>query len=172
MTAFPVPSEMDEAFGWVRALRLCAAELGTKKTVKKKKADSDDEDSVDDEPIVYDDREMEVDTSLGRTRLETQAERRASEAAAPAPWDDEEEVDDRWSDRRTFKGRPRWRPARSRPGPAQASSDAALESEEEFDFEAPASPAAAAAPTPKTAPKRRRVVVEDEDEGGPGPLPH
>ena len=117
VTAFPVPSEMDEASGWVRALRLYAEQLGTKKTVKKKKADSDDEDSVDDEPIVYDDREMEVDTSLGRTRLETQAERRASEVAAPAPWDDEEEVDDRWSDRRTFKGRARWRrrPRRSRP---------------------------------------------------------
>jgi hypothetical protein len=169
VTAFPVPSEMDEASGWVRALRLYAEQLGTKKStsVKKKKADSDDEDSVDDEPIVYDDREMEVDTSLGRTRLETQAERRASEAAAPAPWDDEEEVDDRWSDRRTFKGRasveapPAPEPSSGR---LKRSSDAAQDSEEEFDFEAPASPAAVAAPTPKTAPKRRRVVVEDEDE--------
>ena len=111
---------------------------------------------------------MEVDTSLGRTRLETQTERRASEAAAPAPWDDEEEVDDRWSDRRTFKGRAA--PVEAPPAPEPSSgrlkrsSDAAQDSEEEFDFEAPASPAAAAAPTPKTAPKRRRVVVEDEDE--------
>ena len=147
-------------------MRLYAEQLGTKKTVKKKKADSDDEDSVDDEPIVYDDREMEVDTSLGRTRLETQAERRASEAAAPAPWDDEEEVDDRWSDRRTFKGRNSEAPPAPEPAPGRLKrmSEAAQESEEEFDFEAPASPAAAAAPTPKTAPKRRRVVVEDEDE--------
>ncbi len=165
VTAFPVPSEMDEASGWVRALRLYAEQLGTKKTVKKKKSSDDDEDSVDDEPIVYDDREMEVDTSLGRTRLETQAERRASEVAAPAPWDDEEDVDDRWSDRRTFKGRVAEPPApEPSSGRLKRSSDAALESEEEFDFEAPASPAAVAAPTPKTAPKRRRVVVEDEDE--------
>ena len=124
VTAFPVPSEMDEASGWVRALRLYAEQLRTKKTtsVKKKKADSDDEDSVDDEPIVYDDREMEVDTSLGRTRLETQTERRASEAAAPAPWDDDEEVDDRWSDRSTFKGARGGGAARAGagPGPAQA----------------------------------------------------
>ncbi len=169
VTAFPVPSEMDEASGWVRALRLYAEQLRTKKStsVKKKKADSDDEDSVDDEPIVYDDREMEVDTSLGRTRLETQAERRASEAAAPAPWDDEEEVDDRWSDRRTFKGRasveapPAPEPSSGR---LKRSSEAAQESEEEFDFEAPASPAAVAAPTPKTAPKRRRVVVDEDEE--------
>ena len=147
-------------------MRLYAEQLRTKKStsVKKKKSSDDDEDSVDDEPIVYDDREMEVDTSLGRTRLETQTERRASEVAAPAPWDDEEEVDDRWSDRRTFKGRA------SEPAPEPSSgrlkrmSEAANDSEEEFDFEAPASPAAAAAPTPKTAPKRRRVVVEDEDE--------
>ena len=145
-------------------MRLYAEQLGTKKTVKKKKADSDDEDSVDDEPIVYDDREMEVDTSLGRTRLETQTERRASEPAA-APWDDEEEVDDRWSDRRTFKGRAEAPPApEPSSGRLKRMSEAAQESEEEFDFEAPASPAAVAAPTPKTAPKRRRVVVEDEDE--------
>ena len=150
-------------------MRLYAEQLRTKKStsVKKKKAsDDDDEDSVDDEPIVYDDREMEVDTSLGRTRLETQTERRASEPAA-APWDDEEGVDDRWSDRRTFKGRasveapPAPEPALGR---LKRMSEAANDSEEEFDFEAPASPAAAAAPTPKTAPKRRRVVVEDEDE--------
>ena len=145
-------------------MRLYAEQLGTKKTVKKKKADSDDEDSVDDEPIVYDDREMEVDTSLGRTRLETQTERRASEAAAPAPWDDEEEVDDRWSDRRTFKGRAEVPAPEPAPGRLKRMSEAANDSEEEFDFEAPASPAAVAAPTPKTAPKRRRVVVEDEDE--------
>jgi len=168
--AFPVPSELDEASGWVRALRLYAEQLRTKKStsVKKKKASDDDEDSVDDEPIVYDDREMEVDTSLGRTRLETQTERRASESAAPAPWDDEEEVDDRWSDRRTFKGRASVEEAPPAPEPApgrlKRMSEAAQDSEEEFDFEAPASPAAAAAPTPKTAPKRRRVVVEDEDE--------
>mgnify|MGYP003332272343 FL=1 len=92
---------------------------------------------------------------------------RASEPAAAAPWDDEEEVDDRWSDRRTFKGRasvealPAPEPA---PGRLKRMSEAAQESEEEFDFAAPASPAAVAAPTPKTAPKRRRVVVEDEDE--------
>ena len=64
--------------------------------------------------------------------------------------DDEEEVDDRWSDRRTFKGLaaveapPAPEPSSGR---LKRSSDAALESEEEFDFEAPASPAAAAAPT-------------------------
>merc|ERR1719271_530424 len=108
-------TENDGDFDPVQASRMSvllphhrdAKQLRTKKStsVKKKKASDDDEDSVDDEPIVYDDREMEVDTSLGRTRLETQTERRASESAAPAPWDDEEEVDDRWSDRRTFKGR-------------------------------------------------------------------
>ena len=148
-------------------MRLYAEQLRTKKStsVKKKKSSDDDEDSVDDEPIVYDDREMEVDTSLGRTRLETQSERRASEPAA-APWDDEEEVDDRWSDRRTFKGRASEAPpAPEEPkGRLKRMSEAANDSEEEFDFEAPASPAAAAAPTPKTAPKRRRVVVDDEDE--------
>ena len=147
-------------------MRLYAEQLRTKKSTsvkKKKSSDDDDEDSVDDEPIVYDDREMEVDTSLGRTRLETQTERRASETA-PAPWDDEEEVDDRWSDRRTFKGRASVEAPEPAPGRLKRMSEAAQESEEEFDFEAPASPAAAAAPTPKTAPKRRRVVVEDEDE--------
>ena len=145
-------------------MRLYAEQLRTKKStsVKKKKSADDDEDSVDDEPIVYDDREMEVDTSLGRTRLETQSERRASEPAA-APWDDEEEVDDRWSDRRTFKGRGSVE-APPAPGRLKRMSEAANDSEEEFDFEAPASPAAEAAPTPKTAPKRRRVVVEDEDD--------
>jgi len=163
--AFPVPNELDEASGWVRALRLYAEQLRTKKStsVKKKRSSDDDEDSVDDEPIVYDDREMEVDTSLGRTRLETQTERRASEPAA-APWDDDEEVDDRWSDRRTFKGRAEVPAPEPAPGRLKRMSEAANDSEEEFDFEAPASPAAAAAPTPKTAPKRRRVVVEDEED--------
>ena len=154
VTAFPVPSEMDEASGWVRALRLYAEQLRTKKStsVKKKKADSDDEDSVDDEPIVYDDREMEVDTSLGgrasRRRLKEGRPRRLLRR----PGTTTRRSTTAGATGARSRGALRWRrrPRRSRPsGRLKRSSDAALESEEEFDFEAPASPAAAAAPTPK-----------------------
>jgi len=165
--AFPVPEELDETEGWVRALRSYAEQLRTKKvssksSSKKKKHASDDESEEDnEEPIVYDDREMEVDTSLGRTRIQTQSER------PPSPEPDAEAVDDKWSDRRTYV---RKAPPAAPVNRLKRASDAAAASDdEEFAFDdapaaAPASPGVNAAPTPKTAPKRRRVVVDDEDE--------